>query len=91
MAELCPDCGVRQPGPEDPARAERATKCLWTGIALGALGILVLPIVLGPLAAVCGLLAMYYGRPLGGAGVVVWAVVASTIGILLALVGLALL
>jgi hypothetical protein len=95
-AEICPDCGVRQPDQDeansgDSDNSERARQFLIAGGVLGFLGILILPIVFCPLAVLCGLLAMFYGRPLAGAGIVAWGVIALGIGIVLGIIGLGLL
>lgn len=89
-AEICPECGVRQPeAEEDDDRAKRAKQFLIAGAVLGFIAILILPIVFGPLAVLCGLLAMFYGRPLAGAGVVAWGVIAFLIGVVLGIIGMA--
>lgn len=88
-AEICPECGVRQHGQtEDPERANRAKQFLIAGGVLGFIAILFLPIVFGILAAFCGILAMYYGQPLAGAGIVAWAVIATIIGYILGVLAL---
>lgn len=88
-AEICPECGVRQTKEGgDGERSERAKQFLIAGGVLGFIAILILPIVFAPLAAFCGILAMYYGRPLAGAGIVAWAVIAFVIGVVLGLIGM---
>ena len=83
-AEICPECGVRQPGTEvngeRKERANRARQFLSAGGILGFIALLLFPIIFGPLAVVCGLLALYYGRPIAGAGVVAWGVITTIIG-----------
>lgn len=92
-AEICPECGVRQASPnkDDDDRSQRAKQFLIAGVVLGFIGILILPIIFAPLAVLCGLLAMFYGRPLAGAGVVAWGVIAFVIGFILGVIGLAML
>lgn len=72
-------------------RDARAKQFLRAGVVLGVGAMLVVPIILAPLAALCGLLALFYGRPLAGAGVVVWAIASGVIGTVLGVLGLALL
>ncbi len=71
-AEICPECGVRQPETKQEGdseeRAKRARQFLYAGVILGFAALLFLPIIFGPLAAICGLLTLYYGRPLAGVG-----------------------
>jgi predicted nucleic acid-binding Zn ribbon protein len=91
-AEICPDCGVRQGEvQENDDRSQRASQFLKAGLALGVCAIIILPIVFGPLAMLCGVLAMFYGRPLAGAGVAAWGFVGAGIGWILGTIGLALL
>lgn len=89
-AKICPKCGVEQPDTEEESdRSQRAKKFLIAGAILGAVSIIILPIVFAPLAGFCGILAMYYGRPLAGAAIVAWAVIAFFIGIILGVIGFA--
>lgn len=92
-AEICPECGVRQPGTEENAdseeRAMRARQFLYAGVILGFAALLFLPIIFGPLAAICGLLTLYYGRPLAGAAVVAWGVIATIIGWIIGIIAFA--
>jgi RNA polymerase subunit RPABC4/transcription elongation factor Spt4 len=92
-AEICPECGVRQAttDKDDSDRSQRAKQFLIAGVVLGLIGILILPIIFAPLAVLCGLLAMFYGRPLAGAGVVAWGVISFFIGFILGVIGLAML
>jgi len=92
-AEICPECGVRQPDSEEEGegeeRAKRARQFLYAGVILGFAALLFLPIIFGPLAVICGLLTLYYGRPLAGAAVVAWGVIATIIGWLIGIIALA--
>lgn len=91
-AEICPECGVRQADQsEDTDREKRAKQFLIAGAVLGFIGIIILPIVFCPLAILCGLIAMFYGRPLAGAGVVAWGVVSFLIGVVLGFIGMSML
>ena len=85
-ADYCPNCGVEPP--QDP---DEADKFIWAGIALGVMGILFLPIVLAPLAILSGVIAMVKGRPMAGAGVVVWGVIAGLIGFIIGFMSMAML
>ena len=61
------------------------TKWVGAGFALGLVGYLILPIVLGPAACFCGYKAYKGGSELTGLLVVVWGLASALLGTLLGL------
>lgn len=85
QAELCPECGVRQDGAAESESDDDtlATAALAAGAFLSLVSLVFLPILFGPLAMLCGILAIAGGRHVAGVLLTVWAAIATMIGMVI--------
>lgn len=86
-AEICPHCGVQQETGETGDAGLETLDIVLTvvGAVSGAVGFLFLPILFGPVAALCGVVLAVRERTFWGIALIVWGLLSTITGVVLGL------